>query len=206
MKQKKAYKYRIYPTDEQKQMLAQTFGCCRYVYNWALRKKTDASYQEGKRMYYAELSSALTDLKKQQDHAWLNEVSSVPLQQTLRHLDRAFLNFFEGRAKYPTFKKKHGPQAATFASSAFKWDGRFLTLAKMNAPLDIHWSRPLPERCKPTTVTVTKDCADRYFVSLLVEEDIKHLPGVKKQIGLDLGLKSMVITSDGQTFGNPKFF
>src|SRR6266487_2675422 len=206
MKQKKAYKYRICPTDEQKQMLAHTFGCCRYVYNWALRKRTDAYYQEGKRLYYEQMSQALTLLKKQDDHVWLNEVSSVPLQQSLRHLDRAFLNFFEGRADYPTFKKKHGPQAATYASSAFKWDGTNLTLAKMDTPLDIHWSRPLPKGCKPSSVTITKDCADRYFVSLLVEEDITPLPVVNKQVGLDLGLKSMVITSDGHTFGNPKFF
>ena len=187
-------------------MLAHTFGCCRYVYNWALRKRTDAYYQEGKRLYYEQMSQALTLLKKQDDHVWLNEVSSVPLQQSLRHLDRAFLNFFEGRADYPTFKKKHGPQAATYASSAFKWDGTNLTLAKMDTPLDIHWSRPLPKGCKPSSITITKDCADRYFVSLLVEEDITPLPVVNKQVGLDLGLKSMVITSDGHTFGNPKFF
>jgi putative transposase len=206
MKQKKAYKYRFYPTDEQKHMLAQTFGCCRYVYNWALRLKTDAYYQRGERMYYEHLSQALTSLKKQEDQAWLKDVSAVPLQQALRHLDRAFLNFFEGRAQYPTFKKKHGPQAATYASSAFKWDGQSLTLAKMETPLAIHWSRPWPKGVNPTTVTVTRDCADRYFVSLLVEEDINPLPVVKKQVGIDLGLKSLVITSDGQTFGNPKFF
>src|SRR5450755_27007 len=137
MKQKKAYKYRIFPTPEQKQMLAQTFGCCRYVYNWALRKRTDAYYQHGERMYYEQMSQALTLLKKQDDHAWLNDISSVPLQQTLRHLDRGFLNFFEGLADYPTFKKKHGPQAATYASSAFKWSGTNLTLAKMDTPLAI---------------------------------------------------------------------
>ncbi len=187
-------------------MLAQTFGCCRYIYNWALRKKTDAYYQRGERLYYDHLSQALTSLKKQDEHAWLNDVSSVPLQQALRHLDRAFLNFFEGRASYPTFKKKHGPQSATYASSAFKWDGTHLTLAKMNAAVDIHWSRPLPKGCKPTTVTVSKDTAGRYFVSILVEEDIKFLPVVKSQVGLDLGLKSMVITSQGHTYGNPKFF
>src|SRR5947209_1350709 len=187
-------------------MLAQTFGCCRYVYNWALRKRTDAYYREGKRMYYQQMSQALTQLKKQDDHAWLNEVSSVPLQQTLRHLDRAFLNFFEGGAQYPTFKKKHGPQSATYASSAFKWDGTALTLAKMDTPLDIHWSRPLPDGCKPTTVTVSKDCAERYFVSILLEEDIKPLPVLTKQVGLDLGLKSMVVSSDGHTYGNPQFF
>src|SRR5437660_2164089 len=159
MQQKRAYKYRVYPTDEQKHVLARTFGCARFVYNWALRQKTDAFYQENKRLSYKDLSASLTYLKQQEEYSWLSEVSSVPLQQALRHLDRAFLNFFEGRAKYPTFKKKHGVQSATYAASAFKWDGAHLTLARMETPLHIVWSRPLPNRCKPTSVTVTKDCA-----------------------------------------------
>jgi putative transposase len=206
MKQKRAYQYRCYPTDEQEHILARTFGCVRFVYNWALRKKTDAYYQQGKRLYYAQLSSALTELKRREDTAFLNDVASVPLQQVLRHLDRAFLNFFEGRAKYPAFKKKHGPQSATYVGTAFKRDGTSLTLAKMDAPLDIRWSRPLPDGCTPTTVTITKDCAGRYFVSFLVEEEIVPLPVTPKMVGLDLGLKSMVITSDGSAFGNPRFF
>ncbi|MFL5698375.1 MAG: RNA-guided endonuclease InsQ/TnpB family protein [Ktedonobacteraceae bacterium] len=206
MKQKKAYKYRFYPTDEQAHILARTFGCCRYAYNWALRARTDAFFQRGERLYYNQLAGMLTELKKQEETAWLSEVSSVPLQQALRHLDTAFRNFFEGRAEYPTFHKKHGAQAATYATNAFSWNGHSLTLAKMKTPLDIHWSRPLPKGCKPSSVTITKDCAHRYFVSILVEEEIKHLPVMNKQMGLDLGLKSMVITSDGHTFGNPKFF
>src|SRR3989440_12241112 len=206
MKQKKAYKYRMYPTDEQANILARTFGCCRFVYNWALRQRTDAFFQRGERLYYNQLAVMLTELKKQEEAAWLSEVSSVPLQQSLRHLDTAFRNFFEGHAEYPTFHKKHAVQSATYAANAFTWDGKQLTLAKMETPLDIHWSRSLPKGCKPTTVTLSKDCANRYFVSILVEEDIKHLPVVNKQVGLDLGLKSMLITSDGHTYGNPKFF
>ncbi len=97
MKQKKAYKYRMYPTDEQANMLARTFGCCRYAYNWALRARTDAFFQRGERLYYNQLAVMLTELKKQEETAWLTEVSSVPLQQSLRHLDTAFRNFFEGR-------------------------------------------------------------------------------------------------------------
>src|SRR5947208_16010845 len=201
MKQKKAYKYRMYPTDEQANMLARTFGCCRYTYNWALRARTDAFFQRGERLYYNQLAVLLTDLKKQEETAWLSEVSSVPLQQSLRHLDTAFRNFFEGRAQYPKFHKKHGEQAATYASTAFKWDGTSLTLAKMSEPLNIVLSRPLPKGAKPSTVTVSKDCANRYFVSILLEEDIEPLPVVNKQVGLDLGLKSMVVTSDGYTYG-----
>jgi putative transposase len=113
-------------------------------------------------------------------------VSSVPLQQALRHLDKAFLNFFEGRARYPTFKKKHHRQSATYTSNAFKWDGASLTLAKMTEPLDIRWSRPLADGAIPSSVTVTKDCADRYFVSFLVEEEIKQLDPVEQSIGADL--------------------
>jgi len=176
------------------------------VYNWALRQRTDAYYQQGERLYYEGTAQRLTALKKQEDHAWLNEVSTVPLQQSLRHLDSAFRNFFEGRAEYPTFKKKRTDQSATYAATAFKWDGKRLSLAKMEEPLEIVWSRPLPEGCKPTSITISKDTANRYFVCFLVEEEIKPLPVVNKQVGLDLGLKSMVILSTGETVGNPKFF
>jgi putative transposase len=206
MNQKRAYKFRFYPTAEQKQIFARTFGCARFVYNWTLRLRTDVYYERQERIYYAETSARLTALKEQSEYAWLNEVAAVPLQQSLRHLDKAFTNFFEGRAKYPTFHSRHGEQAATYIGTAFKWDGHSLTLAKMDGPLNIVWSRPLPDGCKPTTVTVTKDTAGRYFVSILVEEDIKSLPVVNKQVGLDLGLKSMVITSDGEHVGNPQYF
>ena len=206
MKQKRAYQYRFYPTDEQKQMLARTFGCARFVYNWALRLRTDAYYQRQERISYHQTSALLTDLKSQPEYAWLNEVSCVPTQQALRHLDKAFRNFFEGRAAYPKFHSRHGDQSAEYTTSAFKWDGTHLTLAKMDAPLDIVWSRRLPKDAKPTTVTVTKDTAGRYFVSILVEEDIKPWPRVNKQVGLDLGLKSMVILSTGESVGNPQFF
>jgi putative transposase len=204
MEQKRAYKYRVYPTDEQKHMLACTFGCARVVYNWALRLRTDAFYKENKRLYYKDLSASLPVLK--QKYPWLSEVASVPLQQTLRHLDRAFLNFFEGRGKYPKFKKKRNRQSATYVGTASKWDGKQLTLAKMTDPLAIVWSRPLPDGAKPSSVTVTKDCADRYFVSLLVEAAIEQLEPVEQSIGADLGLKAFVILSTGETVGNPKCF
>jgi putative transposase len=196
----------MYPTDEQKNILAQTFGCTRFVYNWALRKKTDAYYKDGVRLYYKDLSSQLTNLKKQPEYAWLNDVSSVPLQQSLRHLDRAFINFFEGRGKYPTFKKKRNRQSATSMGTAFAYRGGNITLARMTEPLNIIWSRPLPEDAKPSSITITKDCADRYFISVLVETEIEQLPPIEQSVGADLGLKDFVILSTGETVGNPKFF
>ena len=206
MRQKRAYNYRFYPTPEQAQTLARTFGCVRYVSNWGLRTRTDAYYQRKEHLSYEQLATLLTGLKRQSEVAWLQEVSSVPLQQALRHVESAFRNFFAGRAKYPTFKKKRGPQAATYASSAFRWDGAQLTLAKMDASLDIHWSRPLPKDAKPITVTMTKDPAGRYFVSFLVEEDIPALPISPKTVGIDLGLHDVVTLSTGEKTGNERFF
>ncbi len=141
-----------------------------------------------------------------QQYPWLADISSVPLQQSLRHLDRAFVNFFEGRADYPTFKKKRNEQSATYASNAFQWDGASLTLAKMHEPLNIVWHRALSKDAKPSSVTIIKDSADRYFVSILVKEEIKPLPIVNKMVGLDLGIKSMVALSTGESVGNPRYF
>ena len=200
----KAYRFRFYPTEEQAQLLARTFGCVRYVYNWALRLKTDAYYQESKRLYYADLCKRLTVLKQQPETVWLNEVSSVALQQSLAHLDRAFLNFFEGRAKYPDFHKKHDRQSASFMTSAFKWDGQAITLAKMKEPLAIRWSRQFSG--VPSSVTVSCDAANRYHISILVDEATAPLPTVDSRVGIDLGLTHAVILSTGKKVGNPKFY
>jgi putative transposase len=208
MRQKRAYQYRCYPTPTQAGVLERTFGCVRFVYNWALRLRTGAYYERQERISYADTSAALTVLKREPETAWLNEASSVPTQQALRHLDRAFRNFFEGRAKYPAFHKKHGAQAAEYTTSAFRWDAEAntLTLAKMNAPLAIRWSRPLPVGATPSSVTISRDTAGRYFVSMLVEEEIAPLPPVAAQVGLDLGLHDAVILHTGEKVGNPRFF
>jgi putative transposase len=208
MRQNRAYRYRCYPTPEQASVLARTFGCARFVYNWALRLRTDAYYERHQRISYADTSAALTMLKREPQTVWLNDVSSVPTQQALRHLERAFRNFFEGRARYPAFHKKHGQQAAEYTTSAFRWDAaaKTLTLAKMDAPLPIRWSRPLPEGAQPITVTVSRDTAGRYFVSILVEEEIAQLPPGDAQVGLDLGLHDVVVLNTGEKVGNPHFF
>jgi putative transposase len=206
MGHKRAYQYRFYPTKEQQQILARTFGCVRYVYNWALRLRIDTYKAQKRSLSYNVLSKQLTAKKRDPDAAFLNEVSSVPLQQALRHLDQAFTNFFEGRARYPTWKCRHGKQSAEYTRAAFTWDGNVLRLAKMEDPLDIRWSRPLGDAARPTTVTISKDTAGHYFVSILVEEEITPLPHTNKVVGLDLGLKSMVVTSGGESIGNPKFF
>jgi putative transposase len=205
-KVKRAYRYRFYPTPEQAQNLACTFGCCRFIYNWALHRRKRAYFDQGVKIYTKDLSAAIPALKKEEGTAWLKEVSSVPLQQALRHLDAAYTNFFEGRAEYPTFKKKHHVQSATYTDNAFKLVGDKLTLAKHKEPLDIVWSRPLPDGAKPSSVTVSKDKIGRYFVSILVEEEIAPLAPTEKAVGIDLGLKSFLITSDGEIIANPKYY
>ncbi len=130
----------------------------------------------------------------------------MPLQQALRHLDAAYTNFFEGRADYPTFKKKHHEQSATYTDNAFTLKGDQLTLAKHREPLHIVWSRPFPQGAQPSSVTVSKDRSGRYFISILVEEDIKPLAEVEQQVGLDVGLKSMVVLSTGEAIDNPKYY
>ncbi|HEX8731151.1 MAG TPA: RNA-guided endonuclease TnpB family protein [Ktedonobacterales bacterium] len=204
MRCKRAYKFRCYPTGAQAVVLARTFGCARFVYNWGLKLRTDAYYDRHEKIGYHEASAALTELKRQPDTTWLNEVSSVPIQQALRHLEQAFRNFFDGRAKYPTFHKKHGKQAATYASSAFRWDAeaRTLTLAKMEAPLTIRWSRAFTG--SPTTITITRDRAGRYFVSFLVEEEMEPLPVRDTAIGIDAGLIDLVTLSTGEKVKHPK--
>lgn len=203
---KKAYRFRFYPTPEQEQNLAKTFGCARFAYNHMLRIRTDAWYKEQKRVGYHDTSALLTELKKQPETIWLNEVSSVPVQQSLRHLQTAFGNFFAKRTKYPTFKSKHDKQAAEYTSSAFKWDGKALKLAKMDAPLNIRWSRTLPKAAKLTTATVSKDEAGRYFVSMLCDDTVQDMPEVAGKIGIDLGLTHFAILSTGEKIAAPNTF
>jgi putative transposase len=204
MRYKTAYKLRFYPTDEQREVLARTFGCCRYVYNWALDMRTQRYYEEGKSVSYTDTSKALTQLKKDEDHEWLKEPSSVALQQSLRNLERAFQNFFDERAGYPNFKRKHGKQTACFASNAFTLHGKRLSVAKVPGSLNVRWSSDLKESTEVSSVTLTKDPAGRYFVSLTCKEEKEPLPETDSAVGVDLGITDVAVTSDGFKSGNPR--
>ncbi|MGB8685875.1 MAG: transposase, partial [Microcoleus sp.] len=130
----KAHRYRFYPTPEQESLLRRTLGCVRLVYNKALHERTQAWYERQERVGYNQTSSMLTQWKKEEDLDFLNEVSCVPLQQGLRHLQTAFTNFFAGRTKYPNFKKKHHGGSAEFTKSAFKFKNKEIYLAKNSEP------------------------------------------------------------------------
>lgn len=202
---KRAFKYRFYPTDEQAAELSRTFGCVRLVYNKALEERTAAWNSERLRMSYGQSSTRLTEWKKTEEFAFLCEVSSVPLQQTLRHLQTAFTNFFAGRARYPRLKtRKRSRVTAEYTRSAFTWRKGHLTLAKMTTPLDIRWSRPLPAGAEPTTVTVSRDRAGRWFVSMLCEDAIAPGPDTDLSVGVDMGITSLVALSTGEKIPNPR--
>ena len=203
----KAYRYRFFPTFEQENLLRRTMGCVRLVYNKALDARTKAWYEKQERVQYKETSSLLTGWKKTEDLDFLNEVSCVPLQQCLRHLQKAFANFWSKRAKYPRFKAKRNGGSAEFTRSAFKYKDNSLWLAKCKEPLNIVWSKSLPNSCSPSTVTVKLEPSGRWFISLLVDDPtVQPLPKTKKQVGIDVGVSNLLTTSEGLKVTNPKHF
>lgn len=203
----KAYNYRFYPTAEQEHLLRRTLGCVRLVYNKALHERTQAWYERQERIGYTQTSSMLTEWKKEEELDFLNAVSCVPLQQGLRHLQTAFTNFFAGRAKYPNFKRKHQGGSAEFTKSAFKYRNGQVYLAKCTEPLDIRWSRQIPEGCEPSSLTVRLHPSGRWHISIRFDDlTTKPLPANDKAVGIDLGVTSLITTSNGKKVANPKQF
>ncbi|MFD8147670.1 RNA-guided endonuclease InsQ/TnpB family protein [Streptomyces sp. NPDC059708] len=202
---KRTFKYRFYPTDAQAVELSRTFGCVRKVYNLALAVRTDAWTVNRERVGYAETSTLLSGWKKTEELAYLAEVSSVPLQQALRHLQTAFVGFWGKQTKYPRFKSKRKSRAsAEYTRSAFRYADGKLTLAKMAEPLHVVWSRPLPDDVEPSTVTVSRDSTGRWSVSLLCEDTPASLPSTTAAIGIDLGLTALATLSTGEKITNPR--
>ncbi|MCU0538021.1 MAG: transposase [Hydrococcus sp. Prado102] len=202
---KARYQYRFYPTAQQQVSLAQLFGCVRVVWNDALAFCKQSEKLPG----YNKLAAMLTQLKRTEGRAWLADVSSVPLQQSLRQLDTAYKNFFESRngkrkgkkVGSPKFKKKSNRQSATFANTAFKISDGEVKLAKIGNLKPI-WSRELPS--EPSSATVIKDCAGRYFLSFVVEVEPISINAKNQSIGIDLGLKTFAVMSNGDRVHSPE--
>ena len=203
---KRAYRFRFYPTPEQETVFVRTFGCTRFAYNYMLRLRTDAWFERQERVGYHATSALLTQLKKQPEYAWLNEVAAVPVQQALRHLNTAFNRFFARHAKYPTFKTRRSKQAAEYTISAFRWDGRVLRLIRMKDPLDVRFSRDVPKAARVTTVTISRDRANRYFVSMRCDDSVTAKPAVTGEVGIDLGLTHFAALSTGEKIAAPNVF
>lgn len=202
---KRAYKYRFYPTPEQADQLARTFGCVRYVYNRALAERSRAWTQEQRRVTFADTSKMLTAWKRDPETAWLSEPSKGPLQAALRNLQAAYDRFWRKQNGFPKFKKKGKTRdSATYYANCFTFRDGKVKLAKQKEPLDILWSRPLPVGAEPSQVTVSRDAAGRYHISILVEGVITELPKNDSAVGIDAGITTLYTLSTGEKVANPR--
>lgn len=207
-------RYRFYPRPEQVELFMRTFGCVRVVRNKMKDEMGRQWKEEGKTLSFGDMSSILTGWKKLPDLVWLNEVSCVPLQQTLVHLVDARGRFLAYRKQlkagvknlrkvgYPDYLRKRDAQSAEFTSSAFTWDGKDLRLAKCTEPLDIVWTQPLWG--DPSTVTVTLETDGTWWVSLCVRVEPVKIEGGRDAVGLDLGLAHYATDDQGNKVDNPK--
>lgn len=199
----KAYKYRLYPSDEQKVLLDKHFGCVRFVYNLALETKSMAYAGNKITLSHFDLSKQLTDLKDECD--WLKEVNSQSLQMALRNLDNSFQNFFKGRASFPNFKKKQNKQSFQCPQNVtVDFKNNCINLPKFKQPIKATLHRSFKGDTK--TVTISKTPTNKYFVSILVDNHIELPKPIKSNnaVGIDVGIKTFAVLSDGTEYQNPK--
>ncbi len=202
-----AYRCRAYTDQAQQAVLNRTFGCVRVVWNRTLAARQERYAIERKATSYAQTDRALTAMKKDPDLAFLNEVSSVPLQQALRHQHQAFMAFFAHSARYPRFKNRHTRQSAHYTRSAFTMRGGALRLAKTGGPLRFVWSWPQvdPAVLCPSLVIVSREADGRWYVTFAADVlALEPLPPAGQAVGVDLGITDFAVTSGGQRIANPR--
>ena len=203
----RAYKYRIYPTDEQKVLFAKTFGCCRFVYNWALNLKITA-YKERKETLGNVYLTNLMKSELKAEHEWLSEVNSQSLQSALRNLDTAYTNFFRNTTAvgFPRFKSRKDRQSFLCPQHCRVdfTDGTITVPKAKDIPAVLH--RKFKGTVKTVTVSMTP--SGKYYASVLVDTSMQEIqplePVLRTSLGIDLGIKSLAVCSDGRTFENPK--
>ncbi len=200
----KAFKYRLYPTKPQSELLNKHIGAVRFVYNLALETKQVAWIGSQTNLSCFDLSKQLTDLKKECE--WLKEINSQSLQQSLANLDNAYTNFFKGRSEFPNFKKKLSGGSFNIPQSVFL-KGSKLVVPKFKGGIKINLHRPTKGTIRQATISRTP--TGKYFVSILCETGENVEPKVKidkeTTVGIDLGIKSFIVSSDGKEYDNPKF-
>jgi putative transposase len=201
MKINKAFKFRIYPDDTQKQFLAQSFGCARFVFNYFLRQRIDYYVANAKGLNYFDNSAALTQLKKESEFEWLKNVSAQSIQQALRNLDVAYNKFFNKQAKFPNFKKKSNKQSFNVPQD-FSVHDNMLDIPKCKG-IKIKLHRDIEGTMK--SITISKMASGKYFASVLCELEIPEPIYSGSEIGIDYGVKAFITTSDGEIIESPKF-
>jgi putative transposase len=198
----KTYKFRLFPTKEQEVLLNQHFGHARWVYNHFLNERKEQYQADKKSDNYYKQAATLTKLKKEEGTMWLKEVNSQTLQFALRSLDTAFLNFFRGNSQFPKFKsRKH---KNTFTIPQFgSIEGDKINIPKFKEGIKVKLHREV--KGKIGKMTITKTPTGKYYVSIFTEQGIDELPKTNKHVGIDLGLKDFVITSDNKKFKNNRY-
>ena len=199
------YRYRCYPDPGQKALLAKAFGCARVVWNDALAlnrqlyQDKDISFDSG-----ALMKRCITEAKRTEERSWLADASHSVLQQSLRDLSQAFRNWWqgEGRVRAPNFKKRGNRQSIRACGKEFYPTETEVRFPKIGV-LRLRWSRPLPS--EPSSVTIIKECSGKYYASFVVEVEEEKLSPTPKEVGIDLGLASLAVTSDGDKFAPPRF-
>lgn len=197
----KAYKYRIYPNKKQREMIAKTFGCCRFVYNHYLAKRIEM-YEKNKETFsYVQCANDLTNLKKELE--WLKEVDATALQSSLRDLDMAYQKFFKEHSGYPKFKSKKTHRFSYKAKGCIHYQDKYIKLPKLGM---VKTKNKLIPQGRILNATVSQEPSGKYYVSLCCTDvDIPKYDKTNNQIGIDLGIKEFCITSDGEMIPNPKY-
>ena len=198
----KSYKYKIIPNEDQKVLLNKHFGSIRFIYNHFLNERKREYETNKQTLNYYDNAKSLTELKKQEEYSWLNEVNSQSLQVSLKNLDDAYNGFFKKRTKFPKFKSKHTKNSFKVPQGVKLEDGK-LRIRKFKEPIDVILHRTFSGTIKQCTISKTP--TNEYFVSILVETEHTKLTKTGKSIGIDLGLKDFVITSDGYKYKNNRY-
>lgn len=197
MRVKYTYKFRLYPNKEQRILLAKHFGCSRFLYNHFLARRTKEYLTTGRSNNFVRDCKELTELKK--EVVWLKEVNSQSLQQAIKNLDAAYGNFFEKRAKFPKFKNKHDKQSFRVPQN-IKLVGDRLVIPKFLEGIKCIVHRPVNEDI--SFATITKNKSGQYYCTLMVEKEVEQHKKTKKEVGIDLGIKTLAVDSDGKEYEN----
>lgn len=199
----KTYKFRIYPNEEQEILLSKHFGCSRFVYNYFLNERKEQYQKDKKSDNYYKQAKTLTNLKKKEEFEWLKEVNSQTIQFALRSLDTAYVNFFRGITQFPKFKSRKHKNTFTIPQFGVVKDGK-IRIPKFKDGIKVKLDKR-EIKGKIGKMNITKTSSGKYYVSIFTEQTMKQLPKTNKKVGIDLGLKYFVITSDGIKFKNNRY-
>jgi len=196
----KTFKYRIYPSGSQKELLAKHFGCTRFVWNYFLALRRDSYLNNKQSLTYYNNAKTLTELKKDPDYIWLSEVSAQALQASLKDLDTAYGRFFRKKSSFPSFKSRYEKNSFRCPQNTKIKDTGLLAVNKFREGISIKMHRKLVGKILFCTISKTR--TNKYFASITVETQNRNLLNNGKDVGIDLGIKDLAITSDGEKFVN----